>query len=122
MEGKELANFIARIIKDKKGDDVVIINVKKLTVLTEYFVVCSSLVEEHSRSIAEEIGKQLKDSGEKITNIDRGTSDSWIALDCGNVIVHIMTEEKRKFYNLERIWQEVEPELSRKKRSKENLD
>lgn len=117
MEGRKLADFVVKAIKEKKGEDIAVINVKKMTVLTDYFVICTSLVAEHGRTIADEIEKRLKEKDKKITKIDRGSSDSWIALDVGSVIVHIMTEEKRKFYSLEKLWQELEPIMSKQKKS-----
>ncbi len=108
MEGKKLANFIAKVIEEKKGEQIDIINVKKFTALTDYFIICTSLVPEHGRTIADEIEKDLKGQGQRISRLEKSKDESWIALDLGEIIVHIMTEDKRKYYNLERLWKEVE--------------
>lgn len=118
MEGKKLADFISKVIKEKKGEEVDIINVKKFTVLADYFIICTSLVPEHGKSIAEEIEKSIKMFGQKITRFDRSLDNSWIALDLGDIIVHIMTEDKRKLYNIEKLWREVEPQITAKRSSK----
>lgn len=118
MKGKTLANFIVKVIEDKKGEDVKVIDVKQLTIITDYFVICTGSVSEHCDAISSEIEEKLKKKKLYPYSIDKGTDSSWIAMDYGSVIVHIMTEEKRKFYDLERIWEEVSPKIVTKRKSK----
>ncbi|MGC8721277.1 MAG: ribosome silencing factor [Caldisericaceae bacterium] len=108
MKGKTLANFIAKIIEEKKGEDVDIIDVKKFTTLTDYFVIATSNLAEHGEAIAYEISKRLKESGNEVFAIDKGSTADWIALDCGSVIVNIMTKEKRDLYNLESLFRNLD--------------
>lgn len=118
MKGKTLANYIVKLIEEKKGEDIRIIDVKKLTIITDYFVLCTGSVGEHCDAISNEIEEKLKRKKLIPNSIDRGTDSSWIAMDYGSVIVHIMTEEKRKFYDLEKIWEEVKPKITSKRKSK----
>uniref|UniRef100_A0A7C4U0E7 Ribosomal silencing factor RsfS n=1 Tax=Caldisericum exile TaxID=693075 RepID=A0A7C4U0E7_9BACT len=105
MRGKTLANFIVKVIEEKKGEDVKIIDVKRLTIITDYFVVCTGSVGDHCDAISNEVEEKLKKKKIRPLSVDKGSDSSWIAMDYGSVIVHIMTEEKRKFYNLERLWE-----------------
>lgn len=107
LEGKVLADYIVQIIKDKKGRDVKRINVKKLTILTEYLVISTVEVAEQGRAIYREIEKNLKQKGKWHLAIERDTSDEWIVIDYGSVIVHLMTEEKRHYYDLEDIFKNI---------------
>ena len=113
MKGKSLVNYIVKIIEDKKGENVVVVNVKKLTTLADYFVICSASVSEHSKAIYEEIKFKLKKKGNLPFSEEGKDAGDWIVMDYGEVIVHIMLPEKREFYDLERMWREIEPEISR---------
>jgi ribosome-associated protein len=118
MKGKTLANFIVKVIEDKKGEDIKIIDVKKLTIITDYFVICTGSVSEHCDAISNEVEEKLKKKKVIPISVDKGADSTWIAMDYGSVIVHIMTEEKRRFYDLERIWEEVSPKIASKRKSK----
>lgn len=109
MKGRELANFIAKIIRDKKGRDIKIVNVKDFAILTDYFIISTVEVPEHGKAIKDEIEKRLKFQDNLTWSVERDKSGLWIVLDFGSVIVHIMTEEKRAFYEIERLWEKKEP-------------
>ena len=113
MKGKNLVNYIVKIIEDKKGEDVVVVNVKKLTTLADYFIICSASVSEHSKAIYDEIKFNLKRKGNIPFSEEGKDVGDWIVMDYGDVIVHIMLPEKREFYDLERMWREIEPEISK---------
>ncbi len=112
LKGKKLLNFIVRMIEEKKGRDIMIIDVRKITTLTDFFVICTADVPEHSRAIYEELKADLKEQGNILFSEDGRSTGEWIVMDYGEVIVHIMVPEKREFYNLERIWREIRPEIS----------
>jgi ribosome-associated protein len=118
MKGKTLANFIVKVIEEKKGEDIKVLDVKKLTIITDYFVICTGNVSEHCDAISYELEEKLKKKKIMPISVDKGTDSSWIAMDYGSVIVHIMTEEKRRFYDLERIWEEVSPKITSRRKSK----
>ncbi len=117
MKGKRLANFIVNLIEDKKGKDIKLLDVRKLTTLTDYFIICTADVPEHGKAIAEEIRLKLKKKGNFLINEEGEEFGEWIAMDYGEVIVHIMIEEKREFYNLEKIWEEIGPKIEENRHS-----
>jgi ribosome-associated protein len=102
LKGREFANYIAKIIRDKKGRDVKVFNAKNFTVFTDYFVISTVEVAEHGKAIMEEISKNIQDRS--ILFVERDKNFEWIVIDCGDVIVHLMTEEKRNFYRIEALW------------------
>ena len=118
MEGKTFANYIIKIIKEKKGEEIKIVDVKKLALITDYFVICTGTVSEHCNAISNSIEEKLKENGIKPFSVDRATDLSWIAMDYGDVIVHIMTEEKRKLYDIEKIWKESKLKVESKRKAK----
>jgi ribosome-associated protein len=115
LKGKRLANFIVKVIEDKKGRDIRLLDVQKLTTLASYFIVCTADVPEHGKAIAEEIRMRLKEKGNYLLAEEGEEFGEWIAMDYGEVIVHIMLRDKREFYNIEKIWQQVESKIKEKR-------
>jgi len=116
LKGKRLANFVVKVIDKKKGDKIELIDVKKLTTLTDFFVICTAEASEHARAIEEELKKKLKEKDNVLFSEEGEEEGNWIVMDYGEVIVHIMVEEKRKFYNIEKIWQRINPRIRNKRK------
>ncbi len=114
MRGKKLVDFITEVIDEKKGSEIKIIDVTKITTLTNFFIVCTAEASEHAKAIEEELGKRLKEKKIALLNEEGEEGGKWIVMDYGDFIVHIMTKDTRIFYNIERIWQEISPRLKRK--------
>ncbi len=115
MKGKRLANFIVKIMDEKKGKDISLLDVRDITTLTDFFVICTADVVEHAKAIAEEIRVRLKQKGNMLFSEEGEKTGEWIAMDYGDVIVHIMLQDKREFYDIERIWKRVEPKIKEKR-------
>jgi ribosome-associated protein len=98
-------NEILKILENKKAVDVKVLPVNKKAVIADYFVIAGGTSFTHINAIAEELDYEFKkiDIFPKIEK--NGTSNSWILLDFGNIIVHIFTKEAREFYNLENLWE-----------------
>lgn len=75
-----------------------------LTFIAEYFVICSGSNERQLQAIADEIKKEMKDSGENLLGIEGYSESKWILMDLGNVIVHIFDDKTRAFYDIELLW------------------
>lgn len=104
MDPKELAIKIKEILDDKKGIDSEIINVGEKTTLTDYFVLVTGTSSTHVKALAGEVEAKLSEEGITPFNFEKKMSDSWVALDYRNVIVHIFSQEARELYNLEKLW------------------
>ncbi len=105
---RKLADVIADALSDKKGKDIVILDVRELTTLTDYFVVCHGTSETQIKALADSVeektGKLLKEKAWKREGFD---SRRWIILDYVTVVVHIFSEEKREYYGIERMWNDA---------------
>ena len=97
-------NEIKEILDDKKGIDSEIIHVGEKTTLTEYFVLVTGTSSTHVKALAGEVEAKLSEEGIVPLNFERKMSDSWIALDYKDVILHIFSKETRELYNLEKLW------------------
>lgn len=104
MESSSLANHISQLIFNKKGYDVKILDLKELTSITDYFVICTGDSDTQIKAIADEIDKKLRDENIKVWHIEGYESLNWVLLDYVDVVVHIFRKETREFYNLEKLW------------------
>ena len=105
---KELAMLAARALSDKKGKEIQVLEISDLTTLADYFVICNGTSSTHIKALVDEVDKQLSEAGEPPMRREGLRSDIWVLMDFGCVIVHVFTDEARKFYNLERLWSDAE--------------
>lgn len=97
-------DIITKACEDKKGMDLKVLNISKLTPITDYFVIVSGNSSTQVMAIADEVEKKVYEA-EQTEFIKEGyRSGRWILLDLGNVVVHVFHKEEREFYDLERLW------------------
>ena len=108
MESNELVNYITELILQKKGSDVLVLNLKKQTTVTDYFIICSASSDVQIKAIADNIIKETKKVGQKPWHNEGYNNLSWVLLDFVDVVVHIFLNNVRKFYNLEGLWGDAE--------------
>jgi ribosome-associated protein len=99
-----LARRIVDLASDKKASDIVLLEVRELTTLADYFVICSGTSERQVNAIAGGIADGLRDEGTKPVGREGSPNAHWMLLDYGSVIVHVMAPPERDFYQLERLW------------------
>ena len=104
MESRELIDGIVGILEEKKARDIDVINISEVSVLADYFVICSGTSTTHIRTLANGLEDRLEEKGCKLMHKEGYDSLRWVLLDYGDVVVHIFHEEDRDFYNLERLW------------------
>lgn len=100
----ELVNNIVKILENKKALDIEVIDVRDKTVLSDYFVIATGTSNAHIMALAEEVAYQLRQENIMPNSREGKNYNSWVLLDYGEVIVHIFSEESRKFYSLEKLW------------------
>lgn len=104
----EIAAIAAKALEDKKAKDVKILRTAEQTVIADYFVICNGTSSTHVKALVDEVDKQLSLAGEPPVRREGLRSDIWVLMDFGCVLVHVFTDEARKFYNLERLWSDSE--------------
>ena len=105
MDSKKLAQLCRELADNKKAEDLVVLDVRKLSSVTDYFVIASGTSEPHLRAIVNEILDQLKKEHEVQPRAQDGKiSGAWVVLDFFDVIVHIMRADVRERYDLESLW------------------
>lgn len=103
LQPKALAKRIIKLAWDKKADDIVLLNLKRLSSVTDYFVICSVGSDVQARVVADAVIEGLKDRA-VISHIEGYESARWILIDCFEVVVHVFRPDVRSFYGLERLW------------------
>ena len=102
---KTIAEFCAAIANDRKAENVKILEMSKLSVMADYFVLCTANSEPHSRAISNRIGKDVRDKfAVRPKSVEGTPASQWILMDYFSVLVHIMTPEMRDTYCLESLW------------------
>jgi ribosome-associated protein len=89
---------------DKKADDIVVMDLRGLTVIADYFIICTAGGPTQAGAIASEIEKRLSKKKVKPSGIEGLKHGRWVLMDYGDVIVHVFDEETRLYYGLERLW------------------
>jgi ribosome-associated protein len=104
----KLARKAARIADDKKGSDIVILNVKRLTIVADYFLIVTVTSAPQMRAVLDAIDATVKqEDGIDPLRREGTRGGTWAVLDYGGLVVHVMTPETRAFYALEKVWNEA---------------
>lgn len=107
-DSKSLVELVVEGMKEKKASDITVMDVSDLTTLTDYFVICSGNSDTQNKAISNSIEEEvLKQTGEKPWKKEGIQARNWIILDYINIVVHIMSKEKRQFYSIERVWNDA---------------
>lgn len=123
LTSRNLAVLAGKLALEKQASDVKILDLRKISNISDFFVVCSAKVDVHLKAIADNIVGNLEKKGVRIWHNEGYPRGRWIILDYVDVVVHIFLEEARKFYDLEGLWgdaqvQEVSDNGKVKKTSK----
>src|SRR5436305_14188588 len=102
MDSRKLALLCRDLADNKKAEDIVILDLRKLSIITDYFVICTGSSEPHLRAIVDEIQEHLEEDQQLAPRVTDGTvNTSWVVLDYFDVIVHVMRKDVRVLYKLE---------------------
>ena len=106
MTSLEQPKNIAKILDKKKAIDIIGIETKELTVMSDYFIIASGTSNTHVRALADEVDDEMKKLGVEVDHIE-GRATGWILLDYNDVLVHVFQPESRQYYNIERLWNDA---------------
>ena len=108
MHGQKLAEFCREYAEAKKAEEVVILDVREVSSVTDFFVIASATSEPHVRAIWNEIVDSLKQDHQLTPPPPEGAQyNAWVVIDCFDVIVHVMSRETREKYDLEGLWNDA---------------
>ena len=108
MESYELAVLLARALDSKKGGEIKVLKTEGLTTLADYFVICTATSNTQVKAMSDACEKAAEANGENAHHIEGHRGGAWLLMDFSSVVVHVFTDEARKFYDLERLWSDAE--------------
>ncbi len=104
MHSQQLVAFVVDKLDDMKGRDIIQLDVKGKSSETEFMVICSGTSNRHTRSVAGYLIHEARKAGLHIIGTEGDRTGEWVLIDLGDVVVHVMQEESRQFYQLEKLW------------------
>jgi ribosome-associated protein len=121
---KKTQSWIQDALEDAKARDIAVLDVRKISDFTDYMVIATGTSNRHVQSTADKIVDALRTHGVRAVGVEGGKTGDWVLIDFGDVVAHVMREEIRDFYNLEKLWSDarrIEPgekkETARKPKS-----
>ena len=104
LESVDLAKTIVDLAVTKLAEDVLLLDIRPVSTIADYFVICSGATERQIQAIGEDIRAKLKEAGVRPLHSEGAASSGWVLLDYGSVIVHIFLPQTRDYYSLEQLW------------------
>ncbi len=100
----KMLQTIAQTLYDKKGENILAIDVRGISTLTDFFIIAEGAVDRHLQALARDIVDIMKEQGYDVLHVEGEKSGDWIAIDCGEFMIHLLTPEMRERYSIEEIW------------------
>jgi ribosome-associated protein len=104
MNSEQLSNLAVEALEEVKARDIVKLDVRNLTTVTDFMVVASGTSNRHVKALADAVAEKVRAAGHRPTGIEGAEGSEWILLDLQDTLVHVMLPRVREFYNLEKLW------------------
>ncbi|MBQ6539660.1 MAG: ribosome silencing factor [Oscillospiraceae bacterium] len=108
MTPKEMAELAVKALDSKKARDIKLLKTTDITVLADYFIICTAGSATQIKTLSDEVDRVLTEQGEPSIRVEGYRNGGWVLVDFGCLIVHIFLQEIREFYDLERLWSDAE--------------
>ncbi len=108
LTANEVALEVTKALDSKKGNDIKLLKIDKISSLADYFLICTGTSNTHVKTLCDYAEYTMEQLGEPMLGREGHRGNSWELLDFGSVVVHVFTEEAREFYALERLWADAE--------------
>ncbi|CAM3386875.1 MULTISPECIES: ribosome silencing factor [Paenibacillus] len=107
IKPEELLNIAVEAAEDKKANDLVVLDLRGISLVADYFVICHGNSDTQVQAIATEIRKRIHDKGVALRGLEGMDAARWVLMDIGDVVVHIFHRDEREYYNIERLWSDA---------------
>ncbi len=111
MDSKKLLEVAVKAIDAKRGENIVALNMKNVSLIADYFVICHGNNERQVQAIAREVKEQIEELGLEVKKIEGFDHARWVLVDLDHVVCHIFHKDERGYYNLERLWGDADSVL-----------
>ena len=100
-----MARSLVNVLEEKKAEDIILLDLKEIAIFTDFFIICSGTSDRMLRSLAHNVIDIAKKHYKKIATAEGQPSAGWIAIDLGDIVVHLFSPDQRNYYQLEQLWQ-----------------
>ncbi|WP_338065240.1 ribosome silencing factor [Thiomicrorhabdus xiamenensis] len=104
MDTQQATDLVVKTLDDSKGRDIQVIDIEGVSSFADVMVVCTGTSTTHVRALGSHVEQAFKEAGEPPLGVEGGPQPDWVLVDLGNIIVHVMTENARAHYALEKLW------------------
>lgn len=104
MSDNQLLTLTVKAADDKRAEDIVALNMKGISLIADYFIICHGNSDKQVQAIAREIKEKAQENGYDIKRMEGFDEAKWILVDLGDVVAHVFHRDERTYYNLERLW------------------
>ena len=108
LSAKEVAYEVTKALDSKKGMDIKLLRINEISSLADYFLICTGTSNTHVKTLCDYAEYAMEQLGEPLLGREGHRGNAWELLDYGSVVIHVFTDEARKFYDLERLWADAE--------------
>ena len=108
LSAKEVAIAVTKALDEKKGQNIKLLKIDKISSLADYFLICTGTSNTHVKTLCDYAEYTMEQLGEPMLGREGHRGNAWELLDYGCLVVHVFTEEAREFYSLERLWADAE--------------
>jgi len=108
LSAKEVAYAVTKALDEKKGMNIKLLKIDKVSSLADYFLICTGTSNTHVKTLCDHAEFTLEQLGEPMLGREGHRGNTWELLDYGSLVVHVFTEDAREFYSLERLWADAE--------------
>lgn len=107
IDSKQILEIAVRAADSKHAEDIMALDVQEISLLADYFVICSGNSDRQINAIVEDILEQEQKAQVEIKRVEGKDGGKWVLIDLGDVIVHVFNNSERSFYNLEKLWSDA---------------
>jgi ribosome-associated protein len=100
----DLARSVVTTLEDKKGEDILLLDIQNLASFADYFVLCNGTSDRMLESLADAVQESVKKQFRMNVGVEGEPVDGWLVIDLGDVVVHLFSPDQREYYDLERLW------------------
>ncbi|MDR7000387.1 ribosome silencing factor [Neobacillus niacini] len=104
MNNLELLKIAVKAADDKRAEDIIALNMKGISLIADYFIICHGNSDKQVQAIAKEMKEKAEEQGYDVRRVEGFDEARWILIDLGDVVAHVFHREERSYYNLERLW------------------
>ncbi|WP_040207910.1 ribosome silencing factor [Neobacillus jeddahensis] len=104
MDNQELLKIAVKAADDKRAEDILALNMKGISLIADYFIICHGNSDKQVQAIAREMKEKAQELGYDVKRIEGFDEARWVLIDMGDVVAHVFHREERSYYNLERLW------------------